>query len=329
MTKTKTTNTNHWKRSTRSIIYGASLAPSSHNTQPWVFRVSGPEIELWTDRSRALPENDPDDRELIISCGCALLNLRMVAADDGLDAQVELLPEPGEQDLLARVSLTEKARVSLVDAHLAKFIPHRRTYRQRFAPRDVEAPVLDEMVAAASYEGAQLQPLLTDETRSKAAALVADGDAAQWADPKWRSELAAWVCPRRQGDGLSVPMLPAALTQSAIRRFDMGSRVGNRNHELTLSAPVLALLSTYSETPGDWLLAGQALQRVLLIACLHGLQASYLNQPIQVAALRPKIQSMTASGSPQILLRVGYPARELAPTARRPVDDIIEFLPEE
>ncbi len=323
----KTINTNHWKRSTRSILRQASLAPSSHNTQPWLFRVSGPEIELWADRSRALPVNDPDDRELLISCGCALLNLRVAATGDGLNPKVEILPEPGERDLLARVSLREHTHGSLVDADLARFIPNRRTWRQRFAMREVEASLVDEMIASASYEGAQLQPIVADEKRMLAANLVAEGDAVQWADPNWRNELAAWVRPGRGVDGLHLPILPPALTQACIRRFDMGNRVGAWNRELALSAPVLAVLSTYSETPGDWLLAGQALQRLLLVACQQGLQASYLNQPIQLAALRPKTRDLVDSGHPQILLRIGYPVKNPAPTARRPVEDFIEFLP--
>ena len=34
-------------------------------------------VELLADRTRALPVNDPQDRELTISCGCALFNLRV------------------------------------------------------------------------------------------------------------------------------------------------------------------------------------------------------------------------------------------------------------
>ena len=71
-------------------------------------------------------------------------------------------------------------------------------------------------------------------------------------------------------------------------------------------------------------MAGQALQRILLVACRHGLQASFLNQPIQVASLRPKLQSLVGTGFPQILLRVGYPGAEIPPTPRRAPDDVIE-----
>ena len=46
------------------LIEQATRAPSSHNTQPWLFRVSAEAVEVHADRSRALPVNDPHDREL-------------------------------------------------------------------------------------------------------------------------------------------------------------------------------------------------------------------------------------------------------------------------
>ena len=311
---------NNWKEQARSMIGRAVLAPSSHNTQPWFFRLSDSAIDLCADRTRALPANDPEDRELTISCGCALMNLRIAAASAGLHVQVRLLPKPEELDLLARVSLSNQSDVDTEDAQLADFIETRRTYRKRFAPREVSASVLDQLNDATKREGARLVPLLTEEVRQKIAALVAEGDAAQWANPSWRRELAAWMHPRRRGDGLTMPALAVPVAQLVVRTFDMGGGVGAKDRQLAEASPLLAVLNT----DRDWLLAGQALQRTLLIGCRNGLQASYLNQPVQVASLRPKLQNLVSAGFPQILLRLGYPVEEIPPAPRRVLDDVIE-----
>jgi len=69
-----------------------------------VFLVSESEINLYADRKRAQPVNDLDDRELTINCGCALMNLRVAAAAEGLDVRIDVLPDLDEPDLLARIS---------------------------------------------------------------------------------------------------------------------------------------------------------------------------------------------------------------------------------
>lgn len=306
------------------MIGRAVLAPSSHNTQPWLFRLTESAIDLRADRTRALPANDPEDRELAISCGCALMNLRVAAAGDGFGVQVRLLPESEQPDLFARVSLSEQSKASAEDARLAEFIERRRTYRKPFAPREVSAFVLEQLIEAAKREDARLLPLLTEEARHQAAGFVAEGDAVQWANPGWRRELAAWMHPRRRGDGLTIPALAVPVAQLVVRTFDMGSGVGAKDRQLAEDSPLLAVLSTDSDHPRDWLLAGQALQRILLIGSKHGLQASYLNQPVQVASLRLKLQKLVGAGVPQILLRLGYPREGTSPASRRALDDVIE-----
>lgn len=314
-----------WSETARSLIRLAALAPSSHNTQPCFFRVSDRNIDVWADRTRALPVNDPEDRELAISCGCALLNLRVAAAAQGLATKVVLLPADDEPDWLARVAFDGEWSAATDLAHLAPCIELRRTYRKRFEPRAVDPDAIGELVQAAAGEGGWLRPLGTDESRQRAAMLVAEGDALQWADARWRRELAAWMHPRRRGDGLSMPALAVPAAQFVVRTFDMGGGVGAKDRELAEASPLLAVLGADGDRPRDWLTTGQALERVLLAACRRGLQASYLNQPIQVASLRPRLQELAGRGFPQILLRIGHPSDTAPAAPRRPVEDVIEW----
>ena len=307
------------------LIQRAVLAPSSHDTQPWRFRIGEQAIDLFADRTRALPVNDPDDRELTISCGAALLNLRAAAASVRLKVTVRLLPEGAERDWLARVGFEEEPETISSDAELAEHIERRRTYRKRFADMPIDEEIVRQLERAAAVEGAWLKPLQSEQSRHDAAALVAEGDAIQWANPSWRRELAAWMHPRRRGDGLTVPGLAAPVAQLVVRTFDMGGGVGAKDKELAEASPLLAVLGTQRDDVNAWILAGQALQRVALTACRLGLQASYLNQPLQVASLRSKLQDLVGGvGRPQLLLRFGYPTGELPQTPRRPVEDVID-----
>ncbi len=307
----------------RTLIQRAVLAPSSHNTQPWRFRVAGDRIDLLADRTRALPVNDPFDRELVISCCAALLTLRAAAAAAGMGARVQVYPDATEADWLARVELTmDPADPTL--AALAPMIEQRRTYRRAFDARTVAPEAMAAITAAAALEGARLHTL-DAEQRRQAGALVAEGDRAQWDDPRWRRELALWMHPRRDGDGLAVPALAAPIAQAVVRRFDMGNGVAARDEELLLGSPWLTVLATAADDPLAWLQAGQALQRALLTACRHGLQASYLNQPVEVAPLRARLQALLGTDThPQLLMRWGHPKDTVPPAVRRPVEAVLE-----
>jgi hypothetical protein len=166
---------------------------------------------------------------------------------------------------------------------------------------------------------------VADSRREAVAGLVAEGDRAQFADPRWRRELASWMHPSRSGDGLATPALIAPIVRMVVSRLDLGARTARRDHDLAMAAPVLAVLGTEGDRVVDWLAAGEALQHALLVAADQGVQAGYLNQPCQVSGLRPRLRELCrTAGHPHAVLRLGHPAAPPSPAPRRPVDAVIE-----
>jgi nitroreductase len=305
----------------RAIVAAAIAAPSSHNTQPWRFVLAENRIDVLADRSRQLAVSDPDGRELAISCGAALLNLRAAAAADGMVAAVELLPDPAAPDLLARVALAADDPDHPL-ARLAVAIPDRHTTRDPYSARELELPLTGELVAAAAAEGAWLE-VLDEARRAEVTALAVEGDRIQFADPAWRGELAGWLRPRRAGDGLATGGAAVALVRVLIRAVDVGRRVAAGDERRANSAPALAVLGTAHDGRADWLRAGQALERALLTASAHGAQASFFNQPCQLPDLRSRLAAMLGRGSPQIVLGLGYPDAPLPGSARRDLGAVL------
>ncbi|AKF09777.1 Acg family FMN-binding oxidoreductase [Sandaracinus amylolyticus] len=313
--------------STRALVERATRAPSSHNTQPWRFREESDRVvALRADRTRVLSINDPEDRELTISCGAALLHLRVAAAAVGLTTSVSILPSIEDRDLLARVSLAEGV-VDPVDRTLARAIDTRRTERGRMHERPVPDALLRELESAAVREGAWLHVVRAPRERDAIASLAAEGDRRLFADREWRRELAVWLRSRRAGDGLTfvpAPVLPIA--RIVIARVDLGAHVARADHHVATSAPTLAVLGTDRDDVPSWIAAGQALARVLLRAALTGAQASFFNQPIQVASLRPELGAAIGRTTfPQLVMRLGFPVRASAPTPRRAVESVLEL----
>src|SRR5919199_4185350 len=116
----------------RFLLNYAVLAPSGHNTQPWLFKLSDDRVELYADRTRGLPVVDPEDRALIISCGAALFYLRIALRHSGYAGEVETFPDLEPPDLLARVRLGEEQEATEEEHSLFRAIQKRHSNRQSF-----------------------------------------------------------------------------------------------------------------------------------------------------------------------------------------------------
>ena len=79
----------------RELVRCATLAPSSHNTQCWKFRIGERGIDILADLARRCPVVDPDDHHLHVSLGCAAENLVLAAAHHGLHAEPRFEPATG------------------------------------------------------------------------------------------------------------------------------------------------------------------------------------------------------------------------------------------
>jgi len=313
----------------RYLLNYAVLAPSGHNSQPWLFKIVDDEVQLYADRTRALPVCDPEDRELIMACGAALFHLRIALRHFGYEGKVQTFPDRNEPDLLARVGFGGKGKPTAEEQLFFKAIPKRRTNRMPFDSREVPEKVLSELKEAASKEGAWLE-IVKENERNKVADLIAEGDRIQMADSRFRREVAAWIHPNRSASHDGMPAyalglggLTSSFAPIVVRTFDMGKGQAAKDRQLATGSPVLAVLGTDDDAPADWLSAGQALDRVLLRARAEEIWASFLNQPIEVPELRPKVRDLLGrKGYPQLLLRMGY-GRDIKSTPRRTAGEVL------
>ncbi len=186
------------------LLNYALLAPSEYNTQPWKFRGQGSRVDMVMDTSRRLPVVDPDDREMLISCGAACLNLCLAARHVGYLVRMENVLLDEQPELLARLELCSRKTASDEDERLFQAIPFRHTNRSVYEERRVPDEVLLQMQHEVGREGAWLHLVQYEETRQEITRLIVAGDREQWADKRFRHELAEWVHPRseRSADGL-------------------------------------------------------------------------------------------------------------------------------
>jgi hypothetical protein len=317
----------------RFAVRYAILAPSSHNTQPWRFMMSGSELLVCADRTRSLPSIDPFDRELIISCGAALFNLRVALAHFEIPVEITPFPQSAEPDVVACIKFTSSTSSGQIPRDLADLfdaVTKRVTNRGPFTDEGVPDAIIDGFGSEVEAEGVEVAFVRRLKDREGMAALIAEADRRQFANPQFRRELASWIHPSRSDDGMpalsqGIELLSDVLTPIAamvVRTFDVGNGVAASHEHLARGSPLLVALSTPIDSNETWLATGQALQRLLLSATRAGYSTSYLNQPIEVPELRARLAAeLGAAACPQLLLRVGRGAPP-PHSPRRPLVDV-------
>ncbi len=312
------------------LLKYAILAPSTHNTQPWVFKIIHDTVELHADKTRALEVIDPSSRELVISCGAAIFHLELAMRYFGYKAEEQILPDPHNPDIIASVRLGEKHEPTDEDKELFKAIPKRVTNRMPFDDTKVEDSLLDYMADVAKKNKTWFHIIKEDEKKNAISDLISKGDKIQMKDRKFRRELVKWIRSSKSKSKDGIPAygygrsdLESSIRTLVVRTFDVGNGEAAKDRQLASGSPILAILGTKTDEPKDWVLTGKALAHILLAGASQDLWASFFGQPIEVAELRPKLlEIIEKEGFAQILLRMGH-GDTTAHTLRRDVSDVL------
>ena len=309
------------------LLRYAVLAPSGHNTQPWSFRVVSEGIEVYADYTRRLPVADPNDRELLISIGAAITNLRVAAAHFGFDSLVLYSPEADADFPLALITLSETCNPDPKLRQLFPAIMQRHTSRDAFDERDIEDEILEKVCDF--VESSDMLRFVVPHDRAHVAELVEKGDRILFSDEQWRKELAAWVRPNESdagdgmcGDAFGIPGPLAAFAPYLVANFDIGSARGRNDRERTENAAGLIAV-TSDDDRVSLLRAGETLECLLLTLTSLGVQYAFLNQPVEVAPLRAELWRLLRSPKrPQLVLRIGYGAKSARAMPRRKLENV-------
>lgn len=307
----------------RTLLETAIAAPSIHNSQPWRFVVEPRRIELYADPRRQLHMADPGGRSLLISCGAALFNLRVAAEHLGFHPRVRLLPSENPT-LVATVDVDHRhSRPGLLDA-LYPAVWRRHTNRQPFWSQRPPASTLSRLVEAVASENAVARIYDDPDEVARIVDLLRHAEFEERNDPAGMAERVAWLAVEPRDDGVPVESLGPVPAQSraAFRDLANGEQLARATAPFE-ATPTVALLSTIHDRPVDWVRAGQALERLLLVATNQGLAASFMNQPLEQPDLRWLTRSPTTGlGHTQMLMRIGYGV-PVSPTPRRPIAEVI------
>jgi hypothetical protein len=188
-----------------TIFYLASLAPSGHNTQPWLIKYIEPyHWIIGNDKSRWLPAVDPAQRETIISIGAFIQNLEYAASSAGYECHYKLLAETNQDENIMEVWLQKTSGAFKYDIDK---LTKRRTVRSGYLSdplkHEDESYILEGELDFSHFisKGTKEYQLLNDQT-IEANRIQAYRDDAQ-------KELSEWIRfssddARKNCDGLTL-----------------------------------------------------------------------------------------------------------------------------
>ncbi|HWD03251.1 MAG TPA: NAD(P)H nitroreductase [Amycolatopsis sp.] len=315
----------------RTAVSTAIRAPSVHNSQPWRWAAGDRTLHLYADRSRQLPETDPDGRDLLIGCGAALHHARIAFAALGWRADVHRLPNAAEPDHLAAMEF-HRCEPTDTEVALAAAIPRRRTDRRRHSSWEVPRAYLESIAGAVADEGVVLRVAEGPE-RYYLATAIEEASRRHRGDPAYRVELAAWSGRRAAPDGVpsrNTPIVDTTPGTLPARQFSDPELAETPGASSDTAETVLLVLSTASDDRMSQLRAGEATSAALLTATRFGLATCPLTEPLEVPDVRRTVEAKVSSGSfPQMVLRIGWAptnADPLPATPRRDVEDVLSPL---
>ena len=317
------------------IIYYASLAGNSHNTQPWyVYVESDSLLFIKADFSRKLQIVDPDACGLFISLGAFIENLQLAAASLGYKAEVRITAKHKNDSNVATIYLSESQK----NGYNLSQIENRRTLRTPFHNTEISKDHLNNLIDNSSSEIFYFSSSSEEGKYIAEQTLAAYTQQAQ--DDQAKQELANWMRfsnsdVEKHRDGLTTSgMGITGFGGFFVRNFykpedsmkDSFIKTGiEKTKEQIENCGGWLVIIQNEDSPESWIKTGRLYQRLNLVCRDMMIGFHPMNQMIEEENFEEKAnERLSQSGVIQFIARVGY-VDEYPPanSVRRSVKEII------
>jgi hypothetical protein len=319
---------NEYTAQLKELIHYATLAPSSHNTQCWKFRLDDRAISILPDLSRRCPVVDPDDHHLYVSLGCTAENLSQAAKAQGLSGQITFNPSG---DGAVQIAL-EPAPTTVTP--LFEAIPHRQCTRAEYDGKPLSPEEIKLLETVGQGDGVRVIMLTDRSDMETVLDYVVQGNTAQINNNAFMQELKSWIRFNdqeaiRKGDGLSGratgnPSIPRWLGSLLFKLLIRVQPENEKNTRYIRSSAGIAVFVSDVNDKAHWIEVGRCYERFALQATALGIRNAFVNQPVEETSLRPHFARALGlkSGRPDLVVRFGR-GTEMPRSLRRSLEAVI------
>lgn len=310
------------------LKYGI-LAPSTHNSQPWTFEFSEPnKITIKPNWERKLIAADPNNRNLYISLGCSLTNIRISAGYFGFGIEEEIKKIDNEYRIYLEF---KKGKIFHDLSRLAPEISRRFSDKSIYLDKLVPKKFLNLTEKNVAKSGQKISYVLSQGSRDLIADMYLNIGSQYSADPSFRSELSKWLKQNdtRDGDGMPGFVSGLSLIQSKIGKFlikylpPLPKIQVKKDSEHLRRGPVIGLISSSSNQPADYIRTGELYQEIALLSSEVGLSMTPMTALIEKTESHAGLKKIFkfSQPHPQMFFRLGYSKAGYYHTPRNSVEE--------
>jgi hypothetical protein len=320
------------------MLHYASLAGSSHNSQPWKVEVFGHDsLLIYADLTRRLTVVDCNNRELYMSVGAFIENLDVAARCLGYQVNIQIAASGDNANSpIATVKLRRNG--DLMDKTALTEIELRNTLRIPFQTREIDPADLERLV---SVDSASIHFASASSDLGRAIARnELETYTRQAYDKPAQDELANWIRfsnkdVKEKQDGLSTAgMGIQGLGGFVVRNFfnpedskkkPFVSKGIEKIKSLVENCGGWILITQQSDDLASCIYAGRLYERLNLRCRKSGLGFHPMSQIIEEQGANQYILS-GLPGKLMLVARIGYVEKYPAPVSlRRPVESFATF----
>lgn len=301
--------------------YGV-LAPSTHNTQPWLFQIRHDTLRILPNKELFLPQADPTNRNLYISLGACAANIMVAAYHFGMRLSYRVI-DSGAMDSAIFFELIDEAGSGKNWAPLFPYLKKR--YSNKSTARFIAIPdeKLEQLKSIdTGYAGLRILP--SDE---KIADLYYRAASSYSGNRDFGKELSAWLTGNRTRRHDGMPGFTSGLSNGKALAGKLLTKyvpqsiriLARKYYWLVKESPMTGVIATNSNTVVDWVEAGILFERLALQATSISISATPLAAVIESENHRKLLADYfdVPADSMQLFFRLTVTTGKIRHTPRR------------
>lgn len=321
-----------WEGKITFLLKYGILAPSSHNMQPWKFRVLENKLFIYLDPQKKLTFSDRADRQGYLSLGCAIGNILLSADYFGLNYKLEIFPEWADEDIVAAIIFgNEQEDIQLGKyKHLFEFITKRSTNRFRHKKQNISSEIIKEVEDIGNNFNCEVKIVQNEKDIKKLATVVSQATGFAFSKRIFREELSKWVISvyshRKDGIPLYDFDLPHPLTifASKLIKYAKADQQQAIDYKNISESQALLVISSKGDLKENWIISGIVYELVSLLCAKFNISLAPYGAAIEHEATRYNVSKIVkVHGYPEMFTRMGYSLKSTVHSPRRSLSDVL------